>query len=539
MDSCRPHYAATWPPVLHAAALWLNTTGFNDNDDNASNTASDKFHLLFGICMEALCSPRMSEPLESVIICLRALYTLLDTPEPRAMLLVDKSLAIELCNVLHRLLLTRDSPEAHLLVMEVLKQVMKAAQESLDSLKKKKLKEMAPANQQEALVREEADLLGEGGATGDLVGGASLTFALLEVCLCLLVRQLPALNPAPGAAPAAAHRPRHDASQQLIAAALTTMQMLPKLCSPLGAISILPTVLYLTTGVLKECALKAAAVAADTQLATQAALHCLKVLATDRHAHHAQWRLLLQSALAKLIDLVKTGSDDKKMDEVTMMLAITVFVLHTPAEVVSAPNLQYPCINHFRQSLQSENIQVRVKCVQTLRSIFSHSEKTVSTGYIHALAPRIVEYLHSEAARNPTSDAELLLTLESIYTIESLVPLAEPKHRDVMQGIQMLSMLVPIVIDCLLEGPALKEANRFCRSLHEQALQVLMKIGPQYPQEFKALISQSSEMRTRLEAAIRNSQQQQRAKAELTTTKPVASAVPTIKLKTDFRNFTT
>lgn len=39
-----------------------------------------------------------------------------------------------------RLLLTRESVEAQQLVMDVLKQVMKAAQEQLDSIKKKKLR---------------------------------------------------------------------------------------------------------------------------------------------------------------------------------------------------------------------------------------------------------------------------------------------------------------------------------------------------------------------------------------------------------------
>lgn len=42
-----------------------------------------------------------------------------------------------------------------------------------------------------------------------------------------------------------------------------------------------------------------------------------------------------------------------------MMLGIAVFVLHASPEVVSAPNLQYPCINHFRQCIQSENVLVR------------------------------------------------------------------------------------------------------------------------------------------------------------------------------------
>lgn len=60
---------------------------------------------VLGICMEALCSPRMVEPPESVMICLRALFTLLDSEMPRQMLMFDRSLSIELCNVLHRSIL--------------------------------------------------------------------------------------------------------------------------------------------------------------------------------------------------------------------------------------------------------------------------------------------------------------------------------------------------------------------------------------------------------------------------------------------------
>lgn len=52
--------------------------------------------------MEALCSPRTPEPIESVITCLKALCTLLDAKFACDALTTDKSLAIELCNVLHR-----------------------------------------------------------------------------------------------------------------------------------------------------------------------------------------------------------------------------------------------------------------------------------------------------------------------------------------------------------------------------------------------------------------------------------------------------
>lgn len=53
-----------------------------------------------------------------------------------------------------------------------------------------------------------------------------------------------------------------------------------------------------------------------------------------------------------------TDEEETKLDEVTVMLSITVFVLDAPPSVLSAPNLQYPCINHFRQCLQSNHIEV-------------------------------------------------------------------------------------------------------------------------------------------------------------------------------------
>lgn len=96
--------------------------------------------------------------------------------------------------------------------------------------------EMVPANQ-ESRATQEVDLLGEGGSTGEIVPGQSLVFAVLEVCLCLLVRQLPVLNPSPGPVPIVRQHhtlPPTEKSGQLIAAALSTMECLPRLCSPQG-----------------------------------------------------------------------------------------------------------------------------------------------------------------------------------------------------------------------------------------------------------------------------------------------------------------
>lgn len=73
-------------------------------------------------------------------------------------------------------------------------------------------------------------------------------------------------------------------------------------------------------------------------------------------------------------------------------------------------------------------LQVKLKCVQTLRTIFQHPDRNIATPYIHALAPRLVEFLYTEGSKQISSETELSLTLEIFQTVEVLVGLAEPKH---------------------------------------------------------------------------------------------------------------
>lgn len=103
-----------------------------------------------------------------------------------------------------------------------------------------------------------------------------------------------------------------------------------------------------------------------------------------------------------------------------------------------------------------------------------------------------------------------------------------------------MTLLVPILIGYLVEPHSLKTCSKYACQLHEQSLQWLMRIGPKYPQEFKALMSQSTELRTKLEAAIRHNQQStnQKQKSEThSTTKSINQPKPTIELKTNFSNF--
>lgn len=85
---------------------------------------------------------------------------------------------------------------------------------------------------------------------------------------------------------------------------------------------------------------------------------------------------------------------------------------------------------------------MRIKCIETMRRIFAHPDRSVATPYIHALAPRVIEYLYTEQSRRVTSDAELNLTLESIRTVDTLISIAEPKHSKFFSLAQAKTKLI-------------------------------------------------------------------------------------------------
>ncbi|XP_069035909.1 HEAT repeat-containing protein 5B isoform X2 [Lepisosteus oculatus] len=159
IDTARLHYRNSWAPILHAVALWLNSTGFSagdTTDDTPPNSArgpaatvfssasgtspatkkpedlvKDRMHLLLGVSIEFLCFPRPEEPIEHVMSCLQALCTLLDSSQARTHIAEDQMLGVELLNVLHRLLLTRDPPSVQLEVTSVVRETLRAAQDYL------------------------------------------------------------------------------------------------------------------------------------------------------------------------------------------------------------------------------------------------------------------------------------------------------------------------------------------------------------------------------------------------------------------------
>ncbi|KAF6725662.1 HEAT repeat-containing protein 5B [Oryzias melastigma] len=482
---------------------------------------------MLGVSIEFLCFPRPEEPIEHVISCLQALCTLLETPCVKKHIAEDQLLAVELLNVLHRLLLTRDPPAVQLHVTAVVQETIRAAQDHLQQQRANKGKD-------EESEKDSQSSLGEGGETGELVPGKSLVYATMELLVFILVRHLPQLNSRVKESPSHVPlRPQRlsEESARLVANTVSILAELPLLCSAAGGMTILPTVLFLITGVLRDTAIKTPD--NSVPLPVAAALQGIKVILTSPMARvesiQTRWTALVRSSLASVLEYSQPDESRPDMDEVSMLTAIPLFLLSASNELVGVVVLQKGCIDRFRNALNSSDPWVQARCYQLLLSVFQHSNRALSTPYIHALAPLMVEKLKAVERSRPGSAAELQAVQEGIRVLENLVSMGEEKNR-----VQLLALLVPTLISYLLDENAISSAPQVSRSLHDFALQNLMRIGPLYPAAFKTVIGAAPELKTRLESAIRANQASSKAKAAARQAQPAVQAAPTIKLKTSF-----
>ncbi|XP_072425084.1 HEAT repeat-containing protein 5A isoform X1 [Chiloscyllium punctatum] len=556
IEAARPHYCNSWAPILHATALWLNSTGFIviDPDEGSSRLSrpvtptmghesalanvvkspedvnTDRFHLILGISVEFLCSLRPDVPMESIIACLNALKSLLDVVWPRYKVGSDQELGVELLNVLHRLILTRESPFIQLAVIDVVERIIRAAQEHV------KEKRRSAEVDDGAAEKETLPEFGEGSDTGGLVPGKSLVFATLELSLSILVRQLPQLNPKLVGIHMSNGKPQRLSKDgvKLVAAALGILSELVSVCSPTGSISVLPTILYLITGVIKETAIKT--LDGCTSLTVGAALQALKAVVSSPMAQaeksHVAWTRLLRSALATILEFWNPEMTQSELDEVSMLTAISVFLMSASPEVTCVQCLEKECINRFKIVLSSKNPVVLVQCYKLLQTVFQHPNRAVSTPYIHSLTILIVQKLREVEKEKPSTCAELQAVQAGLKTLETLIGLADEQNR-----VHLVVLLLPILISCLLDENALNTAPNPAKSLHEFALQNLMQIGPRYPSIFQTLMGTLPAMKARLESAVKGNQESIKAKTAAGQSKCSEKTSPSIQLKTSFSNF--
>lgn len=563
-NQARAHYSSSWAPILHATSLWLHSTGFVMSDDTPANLSrpatptsmggggakspedinTDRLHLILGISVEFLCSPHSEDQMENITSCLRALRALLDVSWPRAKIGNDQALSVELLSVLHRLMVTRESASVQLSVLDLLRQIVAAAQEHVRE------KRHSAEVDDGAAEKETLPEFGEGRDTGGLIPGRSLVFGALELCLCVLVRKLPQLSPklagTSPTGPGGSAWTLTDSDCRLVASALCVLSELPSVCSPEGSVSILPTVLYLLLGVLRELVHTQAsthsgapaAVAAAGSVGgagvgavVQAALQALKCVVTSpmsrQEKSRGAWKLLLRSALSTLLQL---WDADCVVDQVSLLTALTVFLLSAGPDVCTVEPLHALCLQRFTASMDAKDPLVVSRCYQLLTSVFQ-APPSVAVPYIQALGPPLVRFLQKVERSRPQSAEELLAVLEGVRAMEALVQAADESQRP-----QLAAILLPLLISFLLDENALGSAPAASRSLHEAALKDLMRLGPQHSSVFRSLIASSPQLKSRLEAAVKGNQESLNAKASSANpaARSAAKSSPSITLKTNF-----
>nr|XP_028577095.1 HEAT repeat-containing protein 5A isoform X1 [Podarcis muralis] len=552
IENSRPHYQNSWALILHATALWLTSTGFlvGDSDEGLTNLSrpvtpttmcqdstsraavkspedvnTDRFHLVLGISVEFLCSPRSDAGMENITSCLHALRVLLDVPWPRSKIGGDQELSVELLNVLHRLIVTRESPDIQLAALEVVRQILLAAQEHVKE--KRRSAEVDDGAEEKETLPE----FGEGKDTGGLIPGKSLVFATLEMCVCILVRQLPQLNPKITGSPGiTSGKPQllSENGSRLVSVALGILSDVPAVCSPEGSIAVLPTILYLIIGVLRETAVKLPT--GQLPLTVASSLQALKGVLSSPMARaeksRTAWNEMLRSALVTILNFWDQDGAHQELDEGSLLTAVTIFILSTSPEVATMECLQKCCIEKFQSAMESKDPIVQLKCYQLLLTIFQYPNRTISYPYIHSLASSIVCKLQETEKVKPENSAELQVIQEGIKVVAAVIALAEEEHRT-----QLVACFLPILISFLLDENALGSATSSARSLHEFALQYLMQIGPQYSLVFKKLMASSPPMKARLESAVKGNQESIKDKAAPRHSKNPGKS---IQLKTNF-----
>uniref|UniRef100_A0A7N6AC35 HEAT repeat-containing protein 5A n=1 Tax=Anabas testudineus TaxID=64144 RepID=A0A7N6AC35_ANATE len=481
VNQARVHYSSSWAPILHATSLWLHSTGFVISDDTPANLSrpatptsmgqsssvsrhkspedvnSDRLHLILGIGVEFLCSPHSEDQMENITSCLRALQALLDVSWPRAKIGNDQALSVELLSVLHRLLVTRESASVHLAVLDLLQQIVMAAQEHVRE--KRRSAEVDDG----AAEKETLPEFGEGRDTGGLIPGRSLVFGALELCLCVLVRKLPQLSSGGSV------RSLTDGDCRLVASALCVLSELPSICSPEGA----------------PAAAGGVGLGAVVQAALQALKSVLMSPMSRQEKSRGAWNQLLRSALYTLLGLWDTDSDCV-VDQISLLTAVTVFLLSAGPEVCTTEPVHMLCLQRFTASMDSKDPLL-------LASVFQ-AQPAVAVPYIRALGPPLVRFL------------------------------------------KLMAVFLPLLISFLLDENALSSAPTASRSLHEAALKDLMRLGPQHSVVFRSLVASSPHLKCRLEAAIRGNQESLNAKASSAnpSTRSAAKSSPSITLKTNF-----
>uniref|UniRef100_A0A1I7XVG7 HEAT repeat-containing protein 5B n=1 Tax=Heterorhabditis bacteriophora TaxID=37862 RepID=A0A1I7XVG7_HETBA len=574
-QACKEYYRSSWPSVLLASAIWLKNTNFQlpNNNNEAIVTflrsfyhylnlfkynycllqipetwpdvrPESRFHLMIGISVEALCSRTIYADDTMIQTCVRSISSILDCDWCKLHLMSDVQVPIELCNVLHRLILTRDNLTTQQLCVDCAHAIITAAKYSMrvnSSVEKN--------NESTSTNCAKMFFVGQEGSPDGVDRGSTLTYSLMELCLCLMVRQMKCRSLAPMHFRRVGRLPAE--STTLIINGIQLLVQIPSLCSPQGRMIILPVVLYLVIGFIRESArIDENSVVPDLPpghltLVASTALQALRNLASEppNDSSLPDWETTMQSAFYSILLLCNA---DIKMDECVLMLSCIVLVSVAPRSVVFGHRESFHrLIRLIKSQLSSPHNQVVSKTLQSICSLFVRRD--ICAPFVKHLGGPVFDVIRllvtgdnvDEKVKKITDD-RLQVVQDAIKALEVLVTTADEKRRPSLVSliIQSLCRLI-----CATNADEWRQLSSASRCLHEFAIGRLNMVAPGWPKEFKNVLSSHPYLKARLEGALmvqsnRQMQAQQAAKAKKTAESKVSTTQqPAIKLTMDFTPF--
>ncbi|KAF8386081.1 soap-1 [Pristionchus pacificus] len=561
-EACREYYRSSWPPILLAASIWLRDHNFvlpgTSNESLPPHCSSSlsslpsRLFLMIGVALDSLCSRTSTADDTTTHCALRALSSLMSSDEARLELMRDVSVPVEIVNVLHRLVLTRDNLATQQLCVDCAAAVMDAAMcckaigggtensdainGNIDSVEAEKMKGLYQCD--------------DGGESGELKPGM-LSYAFMEFILAVVVRQLPQVNSA--AMRSRSSAPLHTRrvsrlppeAAALCKGAVQLMVQISSLCSPSARLTLLPVSLHLITSFIRESArLDDSSIVPDLPpghltLVATAALQGLRSLASSappqsEERNYARWALLMRSALLTILN-IPTANSAHTYDECVVLLAAAILSSASPREVAVGhrESVEKLCVLAKHQLRRNEP-QVVCKCLQALTSLFSR--KDLAAVYARRLAPAVVEVLRPYVLED---DAETAVK----EALEALIPAVAERNR-----LSVVSLISQSLTRLLYASRAdeWRALSPQARKLHETALARLTALAPAYPLEFKQVLAAHPDAKRRLEAQLLFQSTRATHQAQAIAIKAAAvehakaassSAQPSIKLTMDFNAF--
>ena len=364
-ESVKPYYAGNWTSLLLAAATWLESTGFKEeggatlvpgamqqpllpssmvpsSPQPPHDPRQDQFCLVLGLAIQALCTPATLDCPQVALHCLQSLKRLLGARYAQAGLTSDPQLSIEVIGVLHRLMITCQSPDMQLVTMEIALLVG----ESLEGAAKSPHASADAARGKKPFCQEDC-----------LDPGKSCTYGLLQVAASFLLRVVEGLRPkgsdavhlavAVGGAGPAHHQGTLLSMTQI---AVKLLVLAAGCCAPPTCAIVLPLVLHMLLAVLSH------GCRSGEEALTLSCLQCLQKLCGQLPLGDEKVVGLLRSCLASV--MVEEPSASYPMSG-EMKLSVMAVLLLVPAAVCPpGSELFGACVKLFESCISGGDSKV-------------------------------------------------------------------------------------------------------------------------------------------------------------------------------------